>query len=77
MMKSLMVAIAGKRRTRLGNTFLGRNVYQNNPPEELCGTGLGIRDLDSGLLSTTHMLCDLGQGNQPLWASLPDSTDEG
>lgn len=51
----LMVGMVGKMRAQLRNTFLGRNIYQNKPPTELSVTGLEVRGLDSGLLSTTTL----------------------
>lgn len=72
----LVAAIADKWGTRLRNILPNRNVYWNNLFVEFGGTGLGIRGLASGLLSAANILCDLGQVNQTLWASVVISTDE-
>ena len=69
-LNELIAGTADSWGTRLGNTLSAGNSYWNNPSAELSGIGLGSRDLDSGLLSATNMLCGLRQVNQLLLASV-------
>lgn len=58
-----MAGTANRWEAKLRDTLPVGNIYWNNVPTEIGGFGLGNRQLDSGLLSATNMLCDLGKVN--------------